>query len=151
MISHEHSIHNDKFDLARFVSAQEGSFDVALAELQRGRKESHWMWFIFPQLIGLGGSLASRKYAIRNLDEARAYLNHPVLGPRLLKCCRAILLVRGKSVAGIMGYPDDLKLKSSMTLFSLVADSHTEFGEVIERFFSGQKDPRTLELLSVKA
>ena len=133
-----------EFNLSRFVSAQEHIFDVALSELRRGRKESHWMWFIFPQLDGLGSSSTARKYAIRSLDEARSYLSHPILGPRLLKCCRAILSVQGKSAANIMGYPDDIKLRSSMTLFSLVAVSDSEFKEVIEKYFAGQKDPRTL-------
>ena len=120
----EHADASDPFDLARFVSAQEGVFDVTIAELRRGQKRSHWVWFIFPQVQGLGKSLTSNKYAIRSLDEARAYLNHPVLGPRLLECCRAILSVQGKSASEIMGYPDDLKLRSSMTLFALADDSH---------------------------
>jgi uncharacterized protein (DUF1810 family) len=151
MESHKHMDQNDTFDLARFVSAQEHSFDVALSELRRGRKESHWMWFIFPQLDGLGNSSTARKYAIRTLDEARAYLSHPVLGPRLLKCCRAILSVQGKSASDIMGYPDDLKLRSSMTIFSLVAAADTEFREVIAKYFGGQIDPRTVELLNLQS
>ena len=138
----------DPFDLARFVTAQEYEFDEALSELRRGRKESHWMWFIFPQIDGLGSSPAARKYAIRSLDEARAFLAHPVLGPRLLKCCRAILSVEGKSVSDIMGYPDDIKLRSSMTLFSLAADYQPEFRGVLKKYFSGEKDPRTIEILN---
>ena len=151
MASHKNSDQNDTFDLVRFVYAQEFIYEVALSELRRGRKESHWMWFIFPQIDGLGSSPASKKYAIRSLDEARAYLSHPVLGPRLLECCRAILLVQGKSASDIMGYPDDLKLRSSMTLFSLVADSHTEFREVIEKYFGGEQDRRTMQLLNVQS
>ena len=96
---------SDPFDLNRFVSAQESAFEVALSELRRGQKRSHWMWFIFPQLAGLGYSSASRKHAIKNLDEARAYLAHPVLGQRLLDCCRAILSVQGRSASEIMGIP----------------------------------------------
>ena len=151
MTSHEHSDKNRTFNLTRFVSAQEGTFDVALSELRRGRKESHWMWFIFPQIDGLGSSPTSRKYAIRSQDEARAYQNHPVLGPRLLDCCRAILSAEAKSASDIMGYPDDMKLRSSMTIFSLVAGPHSEFREVIEKYFKGQPDRRTMELVNVRS
>ena len=151
MESHEYAKECDPFNLARFVAAQEGMFEAALAELRRGRKRSHWMWFIFPQIEGLGSSSASKKYAIRGLDEARAYLKHPVLGPRLLGCCRAILSIQGKSASEIMGYPDDLKLNSSMTLFALADDSHPEFRQVIDRYFQGQSDRRTLELLNLQS
>ena len=138
---------NDPFELNRFVSAQEAVFEVALAELKRGQKRSHWMWFIFPQLAGIGSSSMARKYALQSLEEARAYLAHPVLGERLLECCRAILSVQGRSASEIMGYPDDLKLRSAMTLFALTGEAHSEFGQVIDRYFGGQPDPRTLELL----
>lgn len=138
----------DRFNLGRFV-AQENIFAVALSELRQGRKESHWMWFIFPQAAGLGRSSTAIKYAISSLDEARAYLSHAVLGPRLLECCRAILAVQGKSASEIMGYPDDLKLRSSMTLFSLVAGSHSEFRDVLAKYFGGREDERTRELLEV--
>jgi len=151
MESHEYANESDSFNLARFVVAQEGIFEAALAELRRGRKRSHWMWFIFPQIEGLGSSSTSKKYAIRSLDEARAYLKHPVLGPRLLGCCRAILSIQGRSASEIMGYPDDLKLKSSMTLFALADDSHPEFRQVIERYFQGESDRRTLELLNLQS
>lgn len=137
----------DPFRLFRFVDAQHSVFDAALSELRRGRKESHWMWYIFPQVAGLGSSPAARKYAIESLEEATAYLNHPVLGPRLLSCCRALLSIEGKSASDILGSPDDLKLRSSMTLFSSVSDSHAEFDQVLERFFGGRPDQRTLELL----
>lgn len=109
------------------------------------------MWFIFPQAEGLGSSATSRKYAIQSLDEARAYISHTVLGPRLLECCRAILSVQGRSLSEIMGYPDDLKLKSSMTLFLLADDSHPEFPQVIDRYFQGELDQRTSELLNFKS
>jgi uncharacterized protein (DUF1810 family) len=142
---------SDPYDLNRFVSAQEGVFEVALAELRRGQKRSHWMWFIFPQIAGLGSSSTSRKYAVKSLDEARAYLAHPVLGPRLLHCCQAILSVQGKSAAEIMGNPDDLKLRSSMTLFSMTKGPHPEFRQVIDRYFEGQMDPRTLDLLDIES
>jgi uncharacterized protein (DUF1810 family) len=134
----------DPFDLSRFVFAQESVFDTALRELQRGQKTSHWMWFIFPQLEGLGRSSMAKKYAIRGLDEARAYLRHPVLGPRLLECCRAILSVEGKSASEIMGDPDDMKLKSSMTLFSLVEGAPAEFREVLLKFYGGEQDEQTV-------
>jgi uncharacterized protein (DUF1810 family) len=142
---------SDPFNLTRFVDAQADIFDVALAELRAGRKRTHWMWFVFPQVEGLGSSGTARRYAIRSLDEARAYLSHPVLGPRLLECCRAILSVPGKSASEIMSYPDDLKLLSSMTLFMLADDSHSEFRQVIEKYFQGQPDQRTLELLNVSS
>jgi len=135
------------FALSRFVSAQEPIYDVALAELRKGRKESHWMWFIFPQLAGLGTSSMAREYAIRSLDEARAYLSHPVLGPRLLDCCGALLTVNGRSASEIMGSPDDMKLRSSMTLFSLAGSSHLEFEDVISKYFGGLHDVRTTQLL----
>jgi uncharacterized protein (DUF1810 family) len=138
---------NDVFNLDRFVIAQEHSYDIALSELRRGKKASHWMWFIFPQLVGLGTSSTARKYAIRSLDEARAYLDHPVLGPRLLECCKALLSVHGRSASDIMGYPDDLKLRSSMTLFALARPSDSEFDEVITMYFGGRQDSRTIELL----
>src|SRR5579885_3346741 len=102
----------DPFDLNRFVSAQEGIFELALAELKRGQKRTHWMWFIFPQLAGLGYSSTSRKFAIKSLEEARAYLAHSILGRRLLDCCQALLSVQGRTAAEIMGEPDDLKLRS---------------------------------------
>ena len=109
------------------------------------------MWFIFPQIEGLGSSTTSKEYAIRNLDEATTYLEDPVLGPRMLECCRAILSVQGRSASEIMGYPDDLKLNSSMTLFALADDSHPEFRQVIDRYFQGQPDGRTLELLNLQS
>jgi uncharacterized protein (DUF1810 family) len=137
----------DPFDLARFVEAQEGSFDRALSELRRGRKQTHWMWFIFPQLAGLGSSPVAQKYAIRSLDEARAYLAHPVLRGRLLQCCHALLGICGFSALDIMGYPDHLKLGSSMTLFSLAAPEQQEFKELLRRYFGGRLDQRTLELI----
>lgn len=108
------------------------------------------MWFIFPQIDGLGSSSTAKRYAIKSLNEARAYMNHPVLGPRLLQCCRALLSVQDKSASEIMGYPDDLKLKSSMTLFSLAEPSRSEFNEVLARFFNGQADQRTIALLKAK-
>ncbi|HEV8570699.1 MAG TPA: DUF1810 domain-containing protein [Actinoplanes sp.] len=133
-------------DLDRFVSAQAGIYRDALAELTAGRKRTHWMWFIFPQIAGLGSSPIAQRYAIASLDEARAYLAHPVLGPRLRECARALLAVEGRSAEEILGYPDDLKLRSSMTLFGRAADDPDVFEAVLERYYDGP-DPRTLALL----
>jgi uncharacterized protein (DUF1810 family) len=132
--------------LDRFVSAQVSVYPSALAELTAGRKRTHWMWFIFPQIAGLGSSPAAQRYAIASLDEARAYLAHPVLGPRLRECADALLAVEGKSAEEILGYPDDLKLRSSMTLFARAADDPDVFEAVLERYYDGP-DPRTLALL----
>lgn len=136
-------------DLSRFLFAQEDVYATALLELRRSRKETHWMWFIFPQLAGLGQSAMARRYAIRDLDEAKAYLDHPVLGSRLLECCRVLLAVPGKSASEIFGYPDDLKLRSSMTLFELAERPSSVFEEVLGKYFGGGRDGPTLELLSV--
>ena len=135
--------------LERFVSAQAATYDRALAELRAGRKSSHWMWFVFPQIAGLGSSPTAQRYAIRDLAEARAYLGHPVLGPRLVECARALLAVEGRSAEQILGYPDDLKLRSSMTLFAEAAGEETAavFREVLERYYDGRADPATLEKL----
>ena len=134
-------------DLGRFVEAQRASYDGALAEIARGRKSSHWMWYIFPQVEGLGFSPTSIRYAIRGADEARAYLAHPVLGPRLLACAEAALGVEGRSAREIFGSPDDLKLRSSATLFASVSEPGSPFHRLIERYFPGGPDGRTLELL----
>src|SRR6266478_7259368 len=124
---------DDPFDLARFTSAQEGIYDRALAELRNGRKRSHWMWFIFPQIAGLGHSATAMHYAITDADEARQYLKHPVLGKRLAECADVVLSVEERSVSEIFGYPDDLKLKSSMTLFEVVAEPGSVFGRVLDK------------------
>ena len=133
-------------DLSRFVSAQAAVYPEALAELKEGRKRTHWMWFVFPQIAGLGVSPTAQRYAIRSLDEARAYLAHPVLGPRLEECARAVLGVDGKTAEDIFGYPDDLKLRSSMTLFARAADDPGVFQAVLDRYYDGP-DPKTLDLL----
>jgi uncharacterized protein (DUF1810 family) len=132
--------------LDRFVQAQDGVYDDALAELTAGRKRTHWMWFIFPQIAGLGSSATAQRYAIRSLDEARAYLAHPVLGPRLRECAQALLSVPGRSAREILGHPDDLKLRSSMTLFARAADDPAPFEAVLDRYYDGP-DPLTLTLL----
>ncbi|MBL9175408.1 MAG: DUF1810 domain-containing protein [Verrucomicrobiales bacterium] len=134
--------------LSRFVSAQATTYETALGELRRGRKETHWMWFIFPQIAGLGSSEMAQRYALRSRDEAAAYLAHPILGPRLEECAQALLEVPGKSALEILGSPDDLKLRSCATLFREVAGPQSRFGALLDRFFSGQPDPRTLALLS---
>ncbi|MEM1295293.1 MAG: DUF1810 domain-containing protein [Verrucomicrobiota bacterium] len=138
---------DDPFSLERFESAQEGIYESVCRELKRGRKRSHWMWFIFPQLDGLGRSSTARHYAIKSLDEAEAYLAHPTLGPRLLECCKLILGVEGKSATDIFGFPDDVKLRSSMTLFAQTSDPPEEFQSVIKKYFGGQGDDQTMELL----
>jgi uncharacterized protein (DUF1810 family) len=132
--------------LDRFVEAQDGVYDDALAELTAGRKRTHWMWFVFPQIAGLGSSPTARFYAIASLDEAKAYLAHPVLGPRLRECAQALLAVQGRSAREILGYPDDLKLRSSMTLFARAADDPALFQAVLDRYYDGP-DPLTLKLL----
>lgn len=137
----------DPFQLERFVAAQEGIYEQALAELQQGKKRSHWMWFIFPQIAGLGSSSTARFYAINGAEEARAYLAHPVLGPRLLACAAALLPHRGRSASEIFGYPDDLKLRSSLTLFAAVNDEQAVFKQLLKQFYAGQPDPATLERL----
>ncbi len=137
----------DTFDLDRFVAAQESVYGTALAELKGGRKRSHWMWFIFPQIDGLGTSPTARHFAIKSQAEARQYLQHPVLGARLLECAQATLRIEGQSALAVFGYPDDMKLKSSMTLFSSVANPNSVFDRVLEKFFKGKGDTQTIELL----
>jgi uncharacterized protein (DUF1810 family) len=138
---------NDRYDLQRFVTAQDRVLDRVRAELEHGRKTSHWMWFVFPQLAGLGSSPTAQAYAISSLDEARAYLAHPVLGPRLVECAQLVAGIEGRSAADVFGYPDDLKLRSSMTLFARAAPDNPVFAAVLDRFFDGRPDERTLELL----
>jgi uncharacterized protein (DUF1810 family) len=139
----------DPFDLQRFVDAQAGVYETALAELTAGAKRTHWMWFVFPQLDGLGFSPMAQRYAIRSLTEARAYLAHPILAPRLRACVEAILGVPGRSAHEIFGSPDDLKLQSSMTLFAKAAPEASLFQQALDCFFGGEPDRRTLELLGV--
>jgi uncharacterized protein (DUF1810 family) len=134
-------------DLDRFVDAQSPIYDVALAELRAGAKRSHWMWFIFPQLAGLGSSDTARRFAIASLEEADGYLRHPVLGPRLVECAEAVLAVQGRSAHEIFGSPDDRKLHSSATLFSRVSTARSVFHRLLERYFHGAPDAKTLALL----
>ncbi len=141
---------DDPYDLERFVCAQEGDYERALAEIRAGRKKSHWMWYIFPQIQGLGFSAMSQRYAIKSLAEARAYLNHPILGPRLMACAEALLSLEDRSSDEIFGYPDDMKLRSCATLFAAISPSGSVFHRLLDRYFQGEPDPATLRLLSVK-
>ncbi len=138
---------DDPHDLARFTRAQDGVIAHVLAELRAGRKRTHWMWFVFPQVAGLGSSSASRTYAIKSLAEARDYLAHPVLGPRLRQCAEIVLAVEGRTAHAIFGDPDDLKLCSSMTLFAAVAEADSVFARVLAKYFGGRRDARTIEVL----
>jgi uncharacterized protein (DUF1810 family) len=138
----------DPHDLTRFVEAQAGVHERALAEVRGGRKRSHWVWFIFPQLDGLGSSPTARRYAIRGRAEAEAYLAYPVLGPRLAACAEAAAGIPGTASAlNMFGSPDDLKLRSSATLFACVSPAGSVFDRVLGRYFRGERDPATLRLL----
>lgn len=138
---------NDPFDLARFTSAQEGIYDRVLSELRNGRKRSHWIWYIFPQIDGLGHSATAKRYAIKSREEARGYLDHPILGARLLECAETVLAIEGRSASEIFGYPDDVKLRSSMTLFASMTEPGSVFGLVLDKFFKGRRDHKTLHFL----
>ena len=138
----------DPFDLIRFVQAQEGVYAAALAELRAGRKTSHWMWFVFPQIEGLGRSQTARFFAVKSLAEARAYLAHPVLGERLRQCTAAVLGVAGRTASEIFGSPDDIKFRSSMTLFERAGPDCDLFSDALDRFFEGRRDRMTLDLLA---
>ena len=134
------------YELERFVAAQVPVIEAVRQELRAGRKRSHWMWFVFPQLKGLGMSSMAQHYGIASLDEARAYLAHPVLGPRLRECCDLMLAVPGRSAHEILGSPDDLKFRSCLTLFALAAPGEEVFARCLDRFYGGEADPRTLAL-----
>ena len=138
---------DDPFNLQRFVDAQSPVYERVCSELRNGRKQSHWMWFVFPQLEGLGHSHLAEKFAISSRAEAQAYLEHPVLGPRLRACSELVTLVEGKTIQQIFGTPDDLKFHSSMTLFACVADDHQIFDEALDKYFAGERDRLTLALL----
>jgi uncharacterized protein (DUF1810 family) len=138
---------SDPYNLDRFVEAQANVYELALVELKQGRKRSQWIWFIFPQVAGLGSSCMSQIYAIGSRGETGAYLAHPVLGPRLVECAEAVLRVEGRSAREIMGSPDDLKLQSSMTLFAEVATPGSVFEQVLDKLYAGEWDRQTLEFL----
>jgi uncharacterized protein (DUF1810 family) len=138
---------SDPFDLQRFVDAQARVYPSVLDELRAGRKRSHWIWFVFPQVAGLGSSPTAARYAISSLDEARAYLRHDVLGPRLHECTRLVNAVQGRSIGQIFGSPDDLKVRSSMTLFVRATQNNSEFVELLARYYGGEEDQLTLAQL----
>lgn len=138
---------SEAFDLERFVEAQQGIYETALAELRAGAKKTHWMWFIFPQIQGLGHSATAQYYALSDIDEADAYLRHPLLGRRLLECTDAVNALEGLSALEIFGRPDNLKFHSSMTLFALAAPTVGAFKRALDRYFDGVKDGRTMEIL----
>ena len=138
----------DSYDLDRFVRAHQGVYDGVLDELRAGRKVGHWIWFIFPQIAGLGHSSMSQMYAISSLDAARAYLAHPLLGPRLRECAAIVLATRGRNAVEIFGSIDAMKLRSSMTLFARAAPDTPVFAAVLDRYFDGEPDPATLERLA---
>jgi uncharacterized protein (DUF1810 family) len=138
--------HNLTFQ--RFLTAQAHTYHTVLAELRAGRKSSHWIWFIFPQIAGLGHSAMAQQFAITSLDEAKAYLQHPVLGPRLRECTQLVLNVEGRSAEEIFGYPDNLKFRSCMTLFLTAATDNTIFKDALLKYFDGQPDQQTMNVLA---
>jgi uncharacterized protein (DUF1810 family) len=137
-----------EYDLSRFISAQQEGYPIALAEIRAGKKRSHWIWYIFPQIEGLGFSTTSKFYAIKEMDEAQAYAQHPVLGHRLHEISRELLKISSGNANSVFGSPDDLKLRSSMTLFAALPGADPVFQAVLDKFFHGQKDPRTVEILA---
>jgi uncharacterized protein (DUF1810 family) len=139
---------SDPFDLQRFVDAQARVYAEVLDELRAGRKRSHWIWFVFPQIAGLGGSATAARYAVSSLDEARAYLRHHVLGPRLHECTRLVNAVPDRSIGEIFGSPDDMKVRSSMTLFARATKDNSDFVELLDRYYDGNEDPLTLQRLT---
>jgi uncharacterized protein (DUF1810 family) len=139
---------NDPYDLQRFVDAQDRIYDSAVDELAAGRKRSHWMWFVFPQLRGLGRSPTAVRFGISSIDEARAYLAHELLGPRLHECTRLVARVDGRTAQQIFGWPDDMKLRSSMTLFARAASDNEDFVAVLDKFYGGEEDPATVARLT---
>lgn len=139
----------DCYDLERFLDAQREIYDQVLTELRLGRKRSHWMWYVFPQITGLGSSAMAQRYAISSLDEAKAYFAHPVLGDRLLECTRLVTAAHAQSVEDVLGYPDNLKLHSSMTLFAHAANHHEVFESALRKYFRSEYDHPTMERLEL--
>ena len=138
----------DQYNLNRFIEAQERNYKGAMLELARGRKDSHWIWYIFPQIDGLGNSETTKVYSIKSLEEGRAYLDHSVLGPRLIEACEILLSLKDASMNKVMGFPDDLKLLSSMTLFENILDESSIFTNIIEAYFDDERDENTLEIIN---
>lgn len=139
---------SDPFQLERFVTAQAHDYTGALAEIRSGRKRSHWMWYVFPQFAGLGSSPTSQHFAIQSVAEARAYLGHPILGPRLREAAQAALEVEGRTAQELFGSPDDLKLRSCATLFAAVLPGDSVFQRLLDQYFAGEPDPRTVRLIT---
>lgn len=140
---------DDPHELSRFLSAQAGSYEIAISEIRHGQKRSHWMWYIFPQYLGLGISPTAQRYAIKSVAEAETYLNHPVLGRRLVECAEAALRIESRSAHEIFGPPDDIKLKSSATLFDHVSPRGSVFERVLDKYFGGERDGKTLRLMGL--
>ena len=140
----------NEINLQRFVDAQQPDYSIALSEIKSGRKRSHWMWYIFPQIFGLGSSETSRFYAIKSVKEAEEFLRHPLLGKRLIEICSALVQLRTNDAHEIFGNPDDLKLQSSMTLFSILPEADPVFNKVLEKFFKGKKDKKTIDIISAE-
>lgn len=145
-----HDDKGDPHDLKRFVQAQEDVYEQSLSEVKSGRKRSHWMWYIFPQFDGLGFSTTSMRYSIKTVEEAKAYLRHPVLGRRLMECATAALCVEGWSAYEIFGSPDDMKLKSCATLFACESPTGSVFERLLDKYFQGERDHKTLRLLGLE-
>jgi uncharacterized protein (DUF1810 family) len=140
---------DDPYDLQRFVDAQAPVYAQVCDELRNGRKRSHWMWFVFPQIQGLGQSAMAQRFAISSLDEAKAYLHHPVLGERLRECTRWVNLVEGRTIEAIFGYPDNLKFRSSISLFAHAAQDNEVFVQALRKYFDGEPDPQTMQRMGV--
>jgi uncharacterized protein (DUF1810 family) len=138
---------SDPYDLNRFLRAQEDDYQQALSEIQSGRKRTHWIWYIFPQIDGLASSWMSKQFSIKSLEEARAYLDHPVLEPRLIECAEAVVRVEGRSTSDIFGSPDDLKVRSCATLFACVSSPGSVFDRLLAKYYGAQRDDKTLRLL----
>ena len=137
----------DQYNLSRFIEAQETTYEVAMLELARGRKDSHWIWYVFPQIEGLGKSDTAKLYSIKSLEEGRVYLEHPVLGPRLVEACEILLNLKNASMNKVMGFPDDLKLLSSMTLFENISSENSIFAKIIEVYFDNNRDENSLRII----
>ena len=143
----KNNIKTDKYNLSRFLEAQSKSYESAMIELSRGKKTGHWMWYIFPQIDGLGSTDTTKLYSIKSIEEAQAYLAHPVLGERLIKSCEILLTLKGVSISDVMGFPDDLKLKSSMSLFEYVSNPNSIFRRVLNEYFEGNLDEVSIEII----
>ena len=150
MNPHNPRADDDPHDLGRFLRTQDTTYAQALSELRAGLKQSHWMWWVFPQLHGLAASSTSKYYSIKSVAEAKAYLDHPVLGPRLLECAEAVLQVEGRSATEILGSPDDLKLRSCATLFACVSSQDSVFDRLLDKYYRHERDDRTLRLLGLE-